>query len=233
MQTMPLVWLVHCQPLPRRVCPYTFGFAWQKAALRGSGDTAKGYLKVDSAVFAELGISGSLSLFALNSGLEQTLAAAADFKAVASAVGAGHAAGFAGALPAVAAQGLAVGQHAVFVVEDGVAGAYDLGTVAGKAEAAAPVKLAIARFGADGAGRLANFAFHRAGGVAGHAVNIAAGAAEAFGLGKAGSKQKGCGGKGEGAHGLLLISYQMKGVLILSQGLFGWKRVWLGKLGFR
>ena len=130
MQTMPLVWLVHCQPLPRRVCPYTFGFAWQKAALRGSGDTAKGYLKVDSAVFAELGISGSLSLFALSSGLEQTLAAAADFKALASAVGAGHAGGFAGALPAVAAQGLAVGQHAVVVVEDGVAGAYDLGTIA-------------------------------------------------------------------------------------------------------
>ena len=179
--------------------------------MRGSGDTAKGYLKADSAVFAELGISGSLSLFALNLGLEQTLAAAADFKALASAVGAGHAAGFAGALPAVAAQGLAVGQHAVFVVEDGVA-------------------LAIAQFGA---GRLADFAFYRAGGIAGHAVNIAAGAAEAFGLGKTGSKQKGCGGKGEGAHGLLLISYQMKGVLILSQGLFGWKRVWLGKLGFR
>ena len=73
-------------------------------------------------------------------------------------------------MPAVAAQGLAVGQHAGFVVEDGVAGAYDLGTVAGKAEAAAPVKLAVARFGADGAGRLANFAFHRAGGVAGQSA---------------------------------------------------------------
>ena len=68
MQTMLLVWLVHCQPLPRRVWPYTFGFAWQKAALRGSGDTVKGYLKADSAVFAELGISGSLSLVCVKFG---------------------------------------------------------------------------------------------------------------------------------------------------------------------
>ncbi|OAM40385.1 hypothetical protein A7Q00_08820 [Eikenella halliae] len=40
-------------------------------------------------------------------GLEQTLAAA-DFEAVALAVDANHAAGLAGALPAVAAQGLSV-----------------------------------------------------------------------------------------------------------------------------
>ena len=166
--------------------------------MRGSGDTAKGYLKADSAVFAELGISGSLSLFALNLGLEQTLAAAADFKAVASAVGAGHAAGFAGALPAVAAQGLAVGQHAVFVVEDGVASAYDLGTIAGKAEAAAPIKLAIARFGADWTIGLGNLAFHYAGGMVVHAVDVAAGAAEHFDIGMcgAGSEQDGCGDKG-------------------------------------
>ena len=120
--------------------------------------------------------------------LEQALAAAANFKAVVLAVGAGHATGAAGALPAVAAQGLAVGQHAAVGASEAIANAAHLGAAgAGDGEIAAPIELAIARFGPDGTVGLGNLAFHYAGGMVVHAVDVAAGAAEKFDVGMGGA----------------------------------------------
>ena len=126
--------------------------------------------------------------------LEQALATAADFKAVVLAVGASHAAGAADTLPAIATQGLAVGQHSAVGAGETVAHAAHLGASgAGDGEVAASIEFAIARFGPDGAIRLGNLALHYAGGVVVHAVDVAAGAAEHFdiGMGSAGSEQDG------------------------------------------
>ena len=142
--------------------------------------------------------------------LEQALATAADFEAVVLAVGASHAAGAAGALPAVAAQGLAVGQHAAVGAGEAVAHATHLGAAgAGDGEVAAPIEFAIARFGEDWTIGLGNLALHYAGGMVVHAVDVAAGAAEHFdiGMGSAGSEQDGCGGKGQDTHGMTPLEW--------------------------
>ena len=142
--------------------------------------------------------------------LEKALATAADFKAVVLAVGASHAAGAAGALPAIAAQGLAVGQHAAVGAGETVAHAAHLGVAGtGDGEVAAPIEFAIARFGADWTIGLGNLTFHYAGRVVVHAVDVAAGAAEHFdvGMGSAGSEQDGCGGKGQDTHGVTPLGW--------------------------
>ena len=142
--------------------------------------------------------------------LEQALATAADFKAVVLAVGASHAAGAAGALPAIAAQGLAVGQHAAVGAGEAVAYAAHLSVAgAGDGEIAAPIEFAIARFGADWTIGLWNLEFHYAGGMVVHTVDVAAGAAEKFdvGMGGAGCEQDGCGDKGQDTHGVTPLEW--------------------------
>ena len=142
--------------------------------------------------------------------LEQALATAADFKAVVLAVGASYAAGAAGALPAIAAQDLAVGQHTAVGAGETVAHAAHLGTTgAGDGEIAAPIEFAIARFGADWTIGLGNLTFHYAGGMVVHTVDVAAGAAEHFDLGMcgAGSEQDGCGDKGQDTHSVTPLEW--------------------------
>ena len=138
------------------------------------------------------------------------MATAADFKAVVLAVGASHAAGAAGTLPAIATQGLTVGQHAAVGAGETVSHAAHLGVAgAGDGEVAAPIELAIARFGADWTIGLGNLAFHYAGGMVVHAVDVAAGAAEKFdvGMGGAGCEQDGCGDKGQDTHGVTPLEW--------------------------